>query len=67
MSCNVHAELQGGKAIVEEPGEEDASVSNHQPALDTGKASTNGVLTTPALLKSLQGFFIDEERLSKSF
>lgn len=59
------AELQGGKAIVEEPGEEDAS--NHQPALDTGKASTNGVLTTPALLKSLQGFFNDEERLSKSF
>ncbi len=50
---------------MEEPGEEDAS--NHQPALDTGKASTNGVLTTPALLKSLQGFFNDEERLSKSF
>ncbi|EIE26053.1 ATP-binding cassette transporter [Coccomyxa subellipsoidea C-169] len=42
IALRVLNELQGGKAIVEEPGEEDASVSNHQPALDTAKASTNG-------------------------
>lgn len=40
------AELQGGKAIVEESGQEDASVSTHQPPGDLAKKGTNGMFST---------------------
>ncbi|CAL8470297.1 g9839 [Coccomyxa elongata] len=41
-------ELQGGKAIVEEAGPDDSSVSHHKPAIEDAKDSQNGHLQAHA-------------------
>lgn len=41
-ACPVAAELQGAKAVVEEAGPDDSSVSNHRPPLEDAKDSPNG-------------------------
>lgn len=43
-ACSVSVELQGGKAIVEEAGPDDSSVSHHKPAIEDAKDSPNGRL-----------------------
>ena len=47
--CSVAAELQGAKAIVEEAGPDDSSVSNHRPAVENLKDSPNGGLSCLAV------------------
>lgn len=41
-ACIFAAELQGGKAIVEEAGPDESSVSNHIPAQEDAKGTVKG-------------------------